>query len=38
MYNNGDKYIGEVEGSSKNGWGTYLFSNGEKYDGCFILD
>lgn len=37
-YNNGDVYEGELEGDLKSGWGTYLYSNGEKYIGCFIDD
>jgi hypothetical protein len=36
VYQNGDYYEGEVENGQKSGWGTYFYSNSEKYNGCFI--
>jgi len=36
-YNNGDLYEGEIDEKFdlKEGWGTYYYSSGEKYEGLF---
>jgi hypothetical protein len=33
---NGDRYEGEVVGSSRTGQGTYRFANGDRYQGAFV--
>jgi hypothetical protein len=38
VYTNGDRYEGEVEKGQKSGWGSYYYSNNEKYIGCFVED
>lgn len=39
-YSNGDIYEGEIDHKTnlKDGWGTYFFINGEKYEGFFEDD
>ena len=35
IYNNGDKYIGQVLENTHNGYGVYFYKNGEIYEGNF---
>ena len=36
-YHNGDEYNGEFKLRQKHGIGTYIFNNGDKYIGSFIM-
>lgn len=35
-YSNGERYIGEVANGMREGYGTYYYQNGEKYEGQWI--
>ena len=35
IYNNGDKYIGDISNNKKEGYGTLFYINGDKYEGAF---
>ena len=37
-YHNGDEYNGEFKLRQKNGIGTYIFNNGDKYIGNYLRD
>jgi len=32
VYSNGNKYVGNIENDMKNGYGTYQWVNGHRYD------
>ena len=38
IYNNGDKYIGDISNNKKEGYGTLFYINGDKYEGAFKND
>lgn len=35
-YSNGERYIGEVGNGVRDGYGTYYYQNGEKYEGQWV--
>ena len=36
IFNNGDKYIGELKDGYQNGQGTNFYANGDEYNGEFL--